>query len=53
VEGEDEEIVLAPGSGVPGGDVKGAAARLRSLLQETAAYRRHFSTAALDTLLAR
>ncbi len=53
VEDEDEEIVLAPGSGVPGGDVKAAAARLRSLLHETAAYRRHFSTAASDTLLAR
>jgi len=51
VEDEGEEIVLAPGSGVPGGDVKAAAARLRSLLQETAAYRRHFSSAAVDMLL--
>jgi single-stranded-DNA-specific exonuclease len=52
VEDEGEEIVLAPGSGVPGADVKGAAARLRSLLQETAAYRRHFSGADAETLLA-
>jgi len=52
VEGEGEEILLAPGSGVPGADVKGAAARLRCLLEETAAYRRHFSSAAADTLLA-
>jgi single-stranded-DNA-specific exonuclease len=48
---EGEEVVLAPGTGQPGADVRGATARLRALLEETAAYRRYFSRAPADTLL--
>ncbi len=51
VDEEADEIQLAPGSGIPGKDVEGATARLRSLLRETAAYRKHFSRAHEDALL--
>jgi uncharacterized protein YbjQ (UPF0145 family) len=51
VDEEADQIQLAPGSGIPGKDVEGATARLRSLLGETAAYRKHFSRAHEDALL--
>jgi single-stranded-DNA-specific exonuclease len=51
VDEEADQIQLAPGSGMPGQDVDAATARLRSLLGETAAYRKHFSRAHEDALL--
>jgi single-stranded-DNA-specific exonuclease len=48
---EAGELLLASGSGAAGRDVKGATARLCSLLEETAAYRLHFSRAPADTVL--
>jgi len=51
VNDEEGQIQLAPGSGIPGKDVEGATERLRSLLRETAAYRKHFSRAQEDALL--
>jgi hypothetical protein len=39
---EADEVHLAPGSGRAGADLKGAKVRLRSLLEETSAYRAHF-----------
>jgi single-stranded-DNA-specific exonuclease len=48
---EDDQMHLTSGRGIPGKDVEGATARLRSLLQETAAYRKHFSRAPEDALL--
>ena len=51
IEGEEGgELHLTPGSGEAGGDVKGATARLRALLKETAAYREHLAVAPADTL---
>jgi single-stranded-DNA-specific exonuclease len=51
VDEEGDELELALGSGIPGRDVGGATGRLGSLLQETAAYRKHFSRAHGDALL--
>jgi len=51
VDEEDDQIQLASGRGIPGKDVEGATKRLRSLLRETAAYRKHFSRAQADALL--
>jgi single-stranded-DNA-specific exonuclease len=51
VDEEAGEILVAAGSGVAGGEVKGATTRLRSLLEETGAYRMHFSRAPAETIL--
>jgi single-stranded-DNA-specific exonuclease len=48
---EGGELHLTPGGGEAGGDAKGATARLRALLKETAAYREHFAAAPADSLL--
>lgn len=48
---EGDLVRLGPGSGEPGGDVKGATDRLRALLAETSAYRAHFSRAPAEALL--
>jgi hypothetical protein len=39
---EAGEVHVGPGSGMAGADLKGATVRLRSLLEETSAYRAHF-----------
>ena len=39
---EADGVHVSSGSGTPGADLKGATVRLRSLLEETAAYRAHF-----------
>ncbi len=51
VDEEAGELLLASGSGAAGQDVKGATARLRTLLEEAAAYRLHFSRAPADGVL--
>jgi single-stranded-DNA-specific exonuclease len=48
--GEDE-VRLVAGSGTAGGDLSQVTARLRELLQETAAYRAHFARAEGATLI--
>jgi single-stranded-DNA-specific exonuclease len=53
VDDEGEQIVVAVGSGRAGDDATGATQRLRALLEETAAYRRHFARAPADILAQR
>jgi single-stranded-DNA-specific exonuclease len=53
VDDEGEEIVVAVGSGQAGADARGATQRLNALLEETAAYRRHFARAPANTLAQR
>jgi single-stranded-DNA-specific exonuclease len=50
-EGEDE-VRLVAGNGTAGGDLSQVTARLRELLQETAAYRAHFARADEEMLVA-
>jgi len=49
---EGEELRLALGEGQSGGDLPQATERLKALLDETAAYRAHFSRAQADRLFA-
>jgi single-stranded-DNA-specific exonuclease len=48
---EGDEIILSAGDGIRRPDLAQVAARLESLLAETAAYRRYFATADKDRLL--
>jgi single-stranded-DNA-specific exonuclease len=49
--GEDDALRLAPGDGTPSPESSAVTGELRSLLAETAAFRRHFSQAEAEALL--
>ena len=51
VDEEAGEIQFTGGTGVEGSDLKGATKRLQSLLEETGAYRLHFSRAPAERVL--
>jgi single-stranded-DNA-specific exonuclease len=51
LEGRDDVIRLAPGDGSASKALSGAAARLRALLEETAAYRAHVARADAESLI--